>query len=177
MTAPRRVTPFVTAALFLGMVLATGGTSASAQMPAAPASPSSAHLSLLPAGRCTPTPPDSLGPFYKPHAPLRNRVGRGYVLSGTVRSAMRCTPIRNARLEMWLANPQGVYDDAHRATLRVNARGVYRFESNVPVAYSGRPPHIHIRVTAPGFRTLVTQHYPRPGQRRAVFDLVLVPAG
>ena len=176
MTAPRRGTPFVTAALFLGMVLATGGTSASAQRPAAPASPSSVHLLLLQAGRCTPTPPDSLGPFYKPHAPLRNRVGRGYVLSGTVRAALRCTPIRNARLEMWLANPRGVYDDAHRATLRVNARGVYRFESNVPVAYSGRPPHIHIRVTAPGFRTLVTQHYPRPGQRRAVFDPVLVPA-
>ena len=176
MTAPRRGTPFVTAALFLGMVLATGGTSASAQRPAAPAAPSSAPLSLLPAGRCPPTPPESLGPFYQPHAPLRNRVGRGYVLSGTVRAALRCTPLRTARLELWLANPRGVYDDAHRATLRVNARGVYRFESNVPVAYSGRPPHIHIRVTAPGFRTLVTQHYPRPGQRRAVFDLVLVPA-
>ena len=71
MTAPRRGTPFVTAALFLGMVLATGGTSASAQMPAAPDAPSAAHLSLLQAGRCTPTPPDSLGPFYQPHAPLR----------------------------------------------------------------------------------------------------------
>src|SRR5919197_4489501 len=141
MTAPRRGTPFVTAALFLGLVLATGGTSASAQRPAAPAAPTSAHLSLLQAGRCTPTPADSLGPFYKPHAPLRNRVGRGYVLSGTVRSAMRCTPIRTARLEMWLANPRGVYDDAHRPPLRVNVRGVYRFQNNVPVAYSGRPPH------------------------------------
>ena len=33
MTAPRRGTPFVTAALVLGMVLATGGTSARAQRP------------------------------------------------------------------------------------------------------------------------------------------------
>src|SRR5436190_22176284 len=120
MTAPRRGTPFVTAALFLGMVLATGGTSTSAQMLAAPASPSSAHLSLLQAGRCTPTPPDSLGPFYKPHAPVRNRVGRGYVLSGTVRAALRCTPIRDARLALWLADPWGVYDDADRAPLRVD---------------------------------------------------------
>src|ERR671935_1113177 len=98
MTAPRRGTPFVTAALFLGMGLATGGTSASAPRPAAPAAPSSAHLSRLQAGRCPPTPADSLGPFYQPHAPLRNRVGRGYVLSGTVRSEMRCTPLRTARL-------------------------------------------------------------------------------
>lgn len=26
----------------------------------------------------------------------------------------------------------------------------------------------------PGYRTLVTQHYPRPGETQATFDLVLV---
>jgi predicted ester cyclase len=53
-------------------------------------------------------------------------------------------------------------------------RGKYRFESNVPVSYGGRPPHIHVRVTAPGYEELVTQHYPQRGQRKANFDLVLV---
>jgi len=52
--------------------------------------------------------------------------------------------------------------------------GEYRFERNVPVSYGGRPPHIHVRVTAPGFEELVTQHYPERGQRKATFDLVLV---
>ncbi|CAA9573800.1 MAG: hypothetical protein AVDCRST_MAG88-2608, partial [uncultured Thermomicrobiales bacterium] len=47
------------------------------------------------------------------------------------------------------------------------------FESNAPPPYAGRPPHIHIRVTAPGFPPLVTQHYPRAGQSTATFDLVL----
>jgi protocatechuate 3,4-dioxygenase beta subunit len=28
----------------------------------------------------------------------------------------------------------------------------------VPVAYGSRPPHIHVRVRAPGFEELVTQH-------------------
>jgi protocatechuate 3,4-dioxygenase beta subunit len=46
--------------------------------------------------------------------------------------------------------------------------------SNVPVSYSGRPPHIHVRVRAPGYEELVTQHYPQRGQRKANFDLVLV---
>jgi protocatechuate 3,4-dioxygenase beta subunit len=53
-------------------------------------------------------------------------------------------------------------------------RAEYRLESNVPVSYGGRPPHIHVRVRAPGYEELVTQHYPERGQRKANFDLVLL---
>ena len=123
---------------------------------------------------CKPTQPDMLGPFYEPGAPVRTSVGSGYVLSGAVLAADDCKPIRNARIEFWLANPRGEYDNAHRATVFAGERGGYRFESNVPVSYGGRPPHIHVRVTAPGFEELVTQHYPEPGQRKATFELVLV---
>ncbi len=123
---------------------------------------------------CKPTQPDMLGPFYEPGAPVRTSVGSGYVLSGTVLAAAECQPIPNARIEFWLANPQGEYDDAHRATVFAGPRGGYRLESNVPVSYGGRPPHIHVRVRAPGFEELVTQHYPERGQRKANFDLVLV---
>jgi protocatechuate 3,4-dioxygenase beta subunit len=123
---------------------------------------------------CKPTQPDMLGPFYKPGAPVRTSVGSGYVLSGTVLAAEECKPIPNARIEFWLANPRGDYDDAHRATVFVGQRGEYRFQSNVPVSYGGRPPHIHVRVTAPGYEELVTQHYPERGERKANFDLVFV---
>jgi len=54
----------------------------------------------------------------------------------------------------------GEYDDAHRATIIADASAAYRFESNLPPPYSGRPPHIHLRVSARNFKTLVTQHYP-----------------
>jgi protocatechuate 3,4-dioxygenase beta subunit len=124
---------------------------------------------------CEPTRPDMLGPFYEPNAPVRTSVGSGYVLAGTVLDAGDCEPVSGARIEFWLANPEGEYDDAHRATVPVGAGGEYRFESNVPVSYGGRPPHIHLRVTAPGYRELVTQHYPDAGQKRANFDLVLEP--
>jgi catechol 1,2-dioxygenase len=123
---------------------------------------------------CKPTQPDMLGPFYEPGTPVRSSVGRGYVLSGTVLAAEECKPIPNARIEFWLANRRGEYDDAHRATVFADKRGRYRLESNVPVSYGGRPPHIHVRARAPGYEELVTQHYPERGQRKANFDLVLV---
>jgi protocatechuate 3,4-dioxygenase beta subunit len=123
---------------------------------------------------CKPTQPDMLGPFYEPGAPVRTSVGSGYVLSGTVLATEECKPIPNAHIEFWLANPSGEYDDAHRATVLAGKRGEYRFKSNVPVSYGGRPPHIHVRVRAPGYGELVTQHYPERGQRKANFDLVLL---
>jgi protocatechuate 3,4-dioxygenase beta subunit len=123
---------------------------------------------------CKPTQPDMLGPFYEPGAPVRTSVGSGYVLSGRVLAAEECEPIPKARIEFWLANPRGDYDDAHRATVLAGERGEYRLESNVPVSYGGRPPHIHVRVRAPGYEDLVTQHYPERGQRKANFDLVLL---
>jgi protocatechuate 3,4-dioxygenase beta subunit len=89
---------------------------------------------------CKPTQPDMLGPFYEPGAPVRTSVGNGYVLSGAVLATEECKPIPNAKIEFWLANPRGDYDDAHRATVFAGERGYYRLESNVPVSYGGRPP-------------------------------------
>jgi protocatechuate 3,4-dioxygenase beta subunit len=72
---------------------------------------------------CKPTQPDMLGPFYEPGAPVRSSVGSGYVLSGAVLAAEECKPIPNARVEFWLTNPRGEYDDAHRATVFAGERG------------------------------------------------------
>jgi protocatechuate 3,4-dioxygenase beta subunit len=123
---------------------------------------------------CRPTAPDALGPFYEPGAPVRSKVGTGYLLTGRVLAARTCRAIPRARIELWLVNPQGEYDDAHRATVIAGRRGGYRFESNKPPSYESRPPHIHIRASARGYRTLVTQHYPRARRTSAVFNLVLV---
>ena len=126
--------------------------------------------------KCTPTPADSLGPFYVPDAPVRAKVGEGYVLSGTVRSAVDCAAVNGAKIEFWLAGPSDSYDEDHRATLFADGSGNYRFESNFPPGYGNRSPHIHLRVSAVGFNTLVTQHYLEAGTSGASFDLVLVPA-
>jgi protocatechuate 3,4-dioxygenase beta subunit len=128
-----------------------------------------------PTSGCKPTPSDALGPFYKPNAPLRTNVGKGYVLTGSVKSSQDCSPVEGARIEFWLAGPNGRYDDDHRATLISDNSGRYSFQSNFPPPYSFRRPHIHIRVTADGYKLLVTQHYPVNGQTQGTFDLVMIP--
>jgi protocatechuate 3,4-dioxygenase beta subunit len=125
--------------------------------------------------KCEPTPADFLGPYYESGAPVRSIVGKGYNLEGVVMSTIGCSPIANARIELWLTNSAGSYDDDHRATIFSDGTGEYSFESNFPPGYSGRPPHIHIRISAEGFKTLATQHYPTDGQTTGKFDIVLVP--
>lgn len=125
---------------------------------------------------CQLTPPDALGPFYVANAPRRAKVGTGHVLTGIVRTTKICTPIAGARVELWLAAPNGRYHSADRATVLSRKDGTYRFESNFPPPYDDRQPHIHIRVTARGFQTLVTQFYPCRGQARGKLDLVLALA-
>lgn len=117
-----------------------------------------------------------LGPFYKSNAPIRSAVGKGYIMTGMVMSSRDCSAIKGARIEFWLVNPEGTYDDEHRATIFSDAAGSYRFESNMPKPYLGRPPHIHIRVSTEGHETVVTQHYPEEGKILSSFDLVLVPS-
>jgi hypothetical protein len=157
LTMRRPVMIFLCAVLGIGACLAAGLASPSPQP-------------------CAPTQPDMLGPFYTPDAPVRQKVGAGYVLTGVVRSTRDCGPIPRARIEFWLTGPGGEYGDDYRATIFTGPAGEYRFESNPPRPYAGRPPHIHIRVSAEGYRTLVTQHYPQEGAKAATFDLVLVPA-
>ncbi len=127
------------------------------------------------AASCPPTEPDALGPYYKPEAPERTSVGKGYVLSGVVRSSADCSPVKGAKIEIWMTGPDGNYDDDHRATLHSDREGTYRFESNYPRSYFWRPPHIHMQVTAQGFGKLITQHYPEKGMTSGSFDLVLIP--
>jgi protocatechuate 3,4-dioxygenase beta subunit len=116
-----------------------------------------------------------LGPFYKPNAPERASTGRGLVVAGRVLSESGCGPLASARIEWWSANPSGAYDDEHRATQVTGADGRFRYETTFPGRYPGRPPHVHVRLSAPGHRVLVTQLYPTPGQQTIDVEFVLTP--
>ena len=105
---------------------------------------------------------------------MRSKTGTGYVFSGTVR-ATSCAAIAGASVELWHANPSGVYDDDHRATIVTAADGRYRLETSFPAAYGGGASHIHIRVTAPGHRALVAFFEVAAGSTSGEMDLVMEP--
>ena len=123
---------------------------------------------------CSPTASDAEGPFYKANAPIRESTGRGLTVSGKVMSAGSCMIIPGARVEWWQANQQGRYDDDHRGAQLTSSEGRYRFETNSPPSYFFRPPHIHFKIFASGYKTLTTQIYPKEGQSSIRFDFVLI---
>jgi len=117
---------------------------------------------------CAPTGADAQGPYYLAGAPAiidlaGAEPGTPIALSGLV-TDIDCAPIPNAQVEVWQADAAGDYhDDRLRATLVCNAQGAYAFTSILPGRYlqatGFRPAHLHFRVTAAGFRTVVTQIY------------------
>jgi protocatechuate 3,4-dioxygenase beta subunit len=117
-----------------------------------------------------PTPPNTLGPFYKRLAPmksvLREPGDRGMPLSltGQVFNT-RGEVVPDATIEIWQTNNQGYYDldgYRYRGKLQVDRSGAYSFESVIPGHYPDKSricQHVHYVVAAPGHKTLVTQLY------------------
>ncbi|KAI1769566.1 aromatic compound dioxygenase [Hypoxylon sp. FL1150] len=160
---------------------------------------------LLSAGaESTATPSAVLGPFYRADAPILAN-GSSIVLaardsawfrqaepllthmSGRVLSASSGRPIAGAVVDVWLAGPNGMYEqqDAEqpdmnlRGRFRTDAHGRYALYGLRPTAYpipldgpAGhvlklldrhpyRPAHVHFIVSAPGYRALTTQVFDR----------------
>jgi protocatechuate 3,4-dioxygenase beta subunit len=117
---------------------------------------------------CKPTLDDGVSPSYKPNAPERTVVGQGHVVTGVVLSSVDCKPIANAKLEFWPEEEGLGHPDSSRATFFTDKDGRYRFECNLPA-------HIHMRISAPGFRTIGVNSYHPEGKAEGTFDIVLEP--
>ncbi len=128
-----------------------------------------------------PTPAQSEGPFYplvfpkdSDHDLLRNGAlnysdGQSVWLDGSV-SDLAGQALAGAEVEIWQCDPAGHYHhagDGARADsrfqgfgrVRVGADGRYRFRTIRPAAYSGRTPHIHLKVKLDKRDLLTTQLY------------------
>jgi virginiamycin B lyase len=118
-------------------------------------------------GELEPTASNAEGPYYKSGAPERavlvepDMIGTRLLLTGQVLTT-DCQPVPGALLDFWQANDQGEYDNVGY-TLRgrqvADEIGRYRLETIMPARYPGRPPHIHVKVNAPGGPVLTTQIY------------------
>ena len=122
-----------------------------------------------------PTTTDILGPFYRPGAPMRTDLvqqgtkGETLHFSGTVFSKDGKIPVKNALVEIWHCNENGVYDNTsddyiYRAAWKTGADGKYYFKTILPVPYKTderhtRPAHIHMRISGTAEQDLVTQIY------------------
>jgi hypothetical protein len=156
-------------ALLLGLVLATGCDRPAARRPAS--SPPATAAPAAAAGACAAgyEEPDRLSPSYRPGAPLREVVGQGHLLTGTVRSARDCAPIAGARVELWPEIAGQGHPDDQRATVLTGPHGGYRFQSDPPE-------HIHMRVSAEGFEPLASNRYHPEGRPSGRFDILLQPS-
>ena len=130
------------------------------------------------------------GPFYReggPELPAGGNMAEGAqggtptTMKGRVLD-MDGNPIPNAMLDVWQADPEGLYDSQRpeleelhmRGIYRSDAEGNYKIRTMRPVHYQiptdgpvgsmlaatnrhpWRPAHVHFKVTAPGFQPLTT---------------------
>ena len=114
--------------------------------------------------------------------------GKVALMHGVVTDLMTKKPIPNAVVEIWQAAANGKYDfqdpenqsdNNLRGKFKTDAEGKYWYYCLYPTAYSlptdgpawtllklldrhpMRPAHIHLMITAEGYKPLVTQIYPR----------------
>ncbi|MFC5300255.1 protocatechuate 3,4-dioxygenase [Azospira restricta] len=153
-----------------------------------------------PAAPRLPTPAQTEGPFYPLEIPrdadhdlLQNGAlsypeGLPAWLEGSV-SDLAGRPLAGAQVEIWQCDHAGHYHhpgDGGRADARfqgfgrvtVGADGRYRFRTIRPAPYSGRTPHIHLKVRLRGRELLTTQVYVAgdPGNPRDFLWRSLTPA-
>ena len=125
-------------------------------------------ITVNPSRSCKPTLDDGVSPSYKPDAPERTVVGQGHVVTGIVLSSADCKPLANAKLEFWPEEEALGHPDSARATFFTDKDGRYRFECNLP-------DHIHMRISAQGYKMIGVNSYHPDGQAEGTFDIVLEP--
>lgn len=130
------------------------------------------------------TPSQTEGPFYPVGFPadsdgdlvqVRGQAARaaGTVLhlQGRVLDASG-KPLDGALVEIWQCDSQGLYDHPRQSgrerrdaafqgygKVMTDAQSTYRFRTLKPVAYAGRSPHIHLKVSTADGRRLTSQFY------------------
>lgn len=131
---------------------------------------------------CTLTPEQIEGPFYLDQARIREAISEGkpgvplQLMLRVLEASASCAPIPQAAVDVWQCDALGIYsgyegaaiapghvepvDDKTflRGTQLTDAAGAVRFRTIYPGWYSGRTPHVHLKLRV-GARAVTTQLY------------------
>lgn len=134
---------------------------------------------------CGPTEQDAKGPFFVDDTPVvadLNRWGKpgepAKIFGRVMDAATPDRPVAGVKIELWQTDGEGRYHPEDngpaadyadqeldlRGTILADSDGRYEVASLVPGEYAPRPLHIHYQLSAPGYRTLVTQIYVTDGE-------------
>jgi len=149
----------------------------------------------LSAAEREPTPSQTEGPFYPVESiPLRSSLieneekvlGTAFDLSGTVVN-QKGQALQGATVEIWQCDGNGRYahprqSDQHKfdpaflgsAAQQTDSQGAFRFVALYPVPYTGRPPHIHVKIHHEGEEQLTTQLYLKGSVKRKKRELLQI---
>jgi hypothetical protein len=159
---PKRITRRESLLRFAGVAAAVGGGAAwkldDGADAAGPLAVSSGLVS------CVLTPELTEGPYYVDNEKLRRditegKAGTSLLLNLKVLNASTCKPVKNAVVDIWHCDAEGVYSGAVannpgtnflRGLQKTNAQGVATFKTIYPGFYSGRAVHIHVKVHIAG---------------------------
>jgi len=122
------------------------------------------------------------GPFFTPNSPERQSLIESDVSGPTLELAgfilsRSCKPLPRSLIDFWQADAKGEYDNkgfrlrGHQFT---DGEGRYRLRTIVPARYTGRTPHIHVKVQAANRPVLTTQLY-FPGEPGNARDPIFRP--
>lgn len=114
---------------------------------------------------------------YRPNAPLVDRLGSGFWVTGTVRRAGDGAPLSGVRIQIWAATTiGGEREPRNHGSVLTAADGTFRLETEQIVPNFGEP-HAHLAYDDGAFKTVFLRPVMPSARDTSVnADFVLAPA-
>lgn len=114
---------------------------------------------------------------YRPNAPIVDKLGTGFIMSGIVSKAGTGEPLSNVRIQIWAATTRGgEREPSNHGSVLTAADGSYRLEMPQIVPNFGQP-HAHLAYDDDDFKTVFLRPVmPSKHDTSLAADFILEPA-